>query len=107
MSDKKKMDFTDAYELAHDLKRNLQGVCDSIEIAGSIRRRCPIVGDIEFVARPKFAPGDTDLFGIPTHINLLWPRLDAMAALGEISYRKCGDVYRQFIWRDVQEERIG
>lgn len=42
----------------------LRPVCERIEIAGSIRRNKPIVGDIEIVAIPKiFAPVERDLFG--------------------------------------------
>ena len=99
---KNKMDFLHAYELAHELKSELADVCDHIEIAGSIRRKCDLIGDIEFVARPKYEIGEHDLFGIPTWKSMLWPRLDAMSAERKIVYTKTGNLYRQFLWPQVQ-----
>lgn len=40
-------------KLAERIREELAPFCDRIEIAGSIRRRCPLVGDIDIVALPK------------------------------------------------------
>ena len=42
-----------ALTVAKDLQSALQGVCDRLEIAGSLRRRKDTVGDIELIAIPK------------------------------------------------------
>jgi len=47
------MKLTQATEIAERIKSELAPFCDRIEIAGSIRRRKPEVGDIEIVCIPK------------------------------------------------------
>ena len=61
-----------ATAIANRIREALAPHCYRCEIAGSIRRKKPDVGDIEIVAIPK--PYDTDLFesGIATVINR-WP----------------------------------
>lgn len=56
------------------------------EYAGSLRRRCRDVGDIEHVVIPRFAdlPGD-DLYSTPKRVNLLLQRLDELVAQGTIA----------------------
>jgi DNA polymerase/3'-5' exonuclease PolX len=63
------MKLEQALEIAERIKAELEPHCDRIEIAGSIRRRKPEVGDIEIVAIPK--PYEVDLFssGIATVVN--------------------------------------
>ena len=58
------MKLEQAQVVAERVKAALAPHCERIEIAGSIRRRKPEVGDIEIVCIPKtvFAP---DLFGAP------------------------------------------
>jgi DNA polymerase/3'-5' exonuclease PolX len=51
--------------------------CDRIQVAGSVRRRKEVVGDIEMVAIPRYAPAG--LFGDCT-ASLLWERLHASDA---------------------------
>ncbi len=50
---KEKQRYEDGLIVALKLLAFLQPHCERIEIAGSIRRRCPMVGDIELVAIPK------------------------------------------------------
>lgn len=50
---KEKRLYYEGLRTAEKLKRILAPYCERIEIAGSIRRRCPTVGDIELVAIPK------------------------------------------------------
>lgn len=54
------MNLEAALIIAESIKAQLAPHCDRIEIAGSIRRRKPEVGDIEIVAIPK--PYETGLF---------------------------------------------
>ena len=63
---KQRIPLADAERLAGELVRFLGRVCERIEVAGSIRRQRPEVGDIELVAVPKLvaAPGQVDLFGV-------------------------------------------
>lgn len=42
-----------AISIAEDVKSKLQPYCERIQIAGSIRRECATVGDIEIVCIPK------------------------------------------------------
>jgi len=52
-----------AWNIANDLLQRLQPACERIEIAGSIRRECPKVNDIELVAIPKEIMRQPALFG--------------------------------------------
>ena len=68
------MRLDQATAIAERVKALLAPHCDGIEIAGSIRRRKPDVGDIEIVAIPK--PYDVGLFasGIAPIISA-WPKV--------------------------------
>lgn len=48
------MELEKAKEIAEQLKALLAPWCERIEIAGSIRRRKPAVGDIELLCIPKY-----------------------------------------------------
>lgn len=48
------MELEKARAIAEELKELLAPVCEQIEIAGSIRRRKPDVGDIELLCIPRF-----------------------------------------------------
>jgi len=49
---KGKYPYAEALVAALSLRAKLQPYCDRIEVAGSIRRRCEMVGDIELVGIP-------------------------------------------------------
>ena len=68
------MRLEQALEIAERVKAQLAPHCDRIEIAGSVRRRKPEVGDIEIVAIPK--PYDVGLFasGIAPVVSA-WPKV--------------------------------
>lgn len=68
------MQLDQATAIAERVKTQLAPHCDRIEIAGSIRRRKPDVGDIEIVAIPK--PYDVGLFasGIAPIVSA-WPKV--------------------------------
>lgn len=57
---KTKMALKDAQNLAQELVDRLRFFCDRIEIAGSVRRQKPEVGDIEIIAIPH---PEHDFFG--------------------------------------------
>jgi len=65
--------------------------CESIMLAGSMRRRAESVGDGEAVAVPKLVTYEQrDLFGeivTTTTVDLLWARLDTLADDGLIVKR--------------------
>lgn len=61
MSATTKTPLADAQRTAAHIASTLAPFCDRIEVAGSIRRERPLVGDIEIVALPK---RQTDLLGI-------------------------------------------
>jgi hypothetical protein len=56
---------------------DLAPCCARIQVAGSVRRRKEVVGDIEVVAIPRYVPAG--LFGDCT-ANLLWEHLHASDA---------------------------
>lgn len=53
---KTKMLYEEAHALAEEVKAVLAEGCTRIEIAGSLRRRMAVIGDIELIAIPKMAP---------------------------------------------------
>ena len=61
---KTKIPLEKAQEIARRYLDLLAPVCERIEIAGSIRRKKPLVGDIEIVAIPRTVVSN-DLFGNP------------------------------------------
>ena len=69
MSDtKRRIPLAEAEDLADELLTLLRPACERIEVAGSIRRKKPAVGDIELVMIPKveLRPIGFNLFGEPT-----------------------------------------
>lgn len=73
--------------MAADIALALLGpACERIEVAGSIRREAPDVGDIEVVAVPRRGPQTVDLFGsavgdAPDYLHDLCNRLRAEGRL--------------------------
>lgn len=59
---KTKAPYAERIALAEHLLNLLQPVCERIAIAGSLRRKCATVGDIELVAIPKLII-EQDMFG--------------------------------------------
>jgi DNA polymerase/3'-5' exonuclease PolX len=62
MSDKQKWPRAQALSLATKIKALLVPVCEVVEIAGSLRREKPFVGDIELVFVPKIVSEPDGLF---------------------------------------------
>lgn len=57
------MKIEEAKVVAEWFMEILRPVCERIEIAGSLRRKKPDVGDVEIVCIPKTFPADRTLFG--------------------------------------------
>ncbi len=80
---KAELTYIEAKAMADDIVGLLKPHCIRIEIAGSIRRKKSIIGDIEIVCIPK--PYQTGLFedGIASVVNK-WTKVK-----GELEYQKC------------------
>jgi DNA polymerase/3'-5' exonuclease PolX len=104
MSAGQKIPLAEARELAAGIVKALAPACERIEVAGSIRRCVPEVGDIEIVAIPKRM---TDFLGMPGDSRLLNERLAWAWAAGMMEPIKGGDRYKQFwIHRETAELQI-
>lgn len=86
----KRLPLARAQQLANAIRDELAPGCARIEIAGSIRRRKPEVGDIEIVAIPKRSGG---LFDDQSALD---PLLAALEGTGRFVRIKGGDKYKQY-----------
>ena len=86
MSAGPKLELTRAQKAAGLLLEMLQPFCERIEVAGSVRRQRPMVGDLELVAIPKMGErmqqqaslfGGGPAVGAPVPYSLLWEFLDS------------------------------
>lgn len=68
---KSKIPLAEARTIAEYYRTELAPYCERIEIAGSIRRDKPEVGDIEMVAIPKFKVFGNGMFGGQNKYNSL------------------------------------
>jgi DNA polymerase/3'-5' exonuclease PolX len=91
---KTKRHYTDAIGIALEVVDLLRPACETIEIAGSLRRECALIGDIELVAVPRYA---TNLLGEPDGLQLDW-----LFAEHGIKPSKDGQRYKQFAYQDMQ-----
>jgi len=66
--------LAEAERIASEIIADLLPVCERIQVAGSVRRRKELVGDVELVAIPRYEPAG--LFG-DCHTNALWMHLHA------------------------------
>lgn len=106
---KQRIPLREAETLAEECIDLLRPYCERIEIAGSIRRRRPDVGDIEILCIPKIRnDGAADLFGdIPAEVNLLDERVTQLLITGEFGRRldknghgAVGSRYKRLTYRD-------
>lgn len=81
-SSKGKIPLAHGNSIAARLMFGLKGGCDRIEIAGSLRRRRPFVGDIELLAIPI---ANHDLLGQPLEHTQLDERVASMIDRGELA----------------------
>lgn len=90
MSDTIKRPYELMNQMAERLVKKLAPACERIEIAGSLRRRKAMVGDIELVLIPI---AYTDLFGAPLPGAT---QVDSLLATWPIKLVKNGQKYKQF-----------
>lgn len=91
MSAGKKVPHADALEIANHIVDAISPYCERVEIAGSLRRKRPMVGDIEIVALPLLS---ADLFGEPLP-DAPTP-LDRFLEQKRVRFVKNGARYKQF-----------
>jgi DNA polymerase/3'-5' exonuclease PolX len=96
-----------ALAVAEELLAGIRPFCVRCEIGGSIRRRRPMVKDIEIVAVQKIRRvEEADIFGaknLKEETPELWERLDAWAKEKRIIYAKGGGaLYRQFVYQGMK-----
>lgn len=108
---KVRIPLAQAEEYAAEIVGLLAPACSRIEIAGSIRRRRPDVGDIEIVCIPTLIPViDQDLFSAPIQgepVNLLDSRCLKLIGDGTLDLRPDkngrsanGSRYKRLLYRD-------
>lgn len=101
MSTATKRPRAEVLSAAERLLEALRPGCVRVELAGSLRRQTPAVGDVELVAIPKVEVLEEvdheDLFKRPVKVeyNLLWKALEAVHGL---KFRLMGEKYRSFYW---------
>lgn len=80
--------YDEAWLIACGLGNALLPSCYRVEIAGSLRRRRPDIGDIDLVCEPIVKPA-LDMFDQPTGaaVNLLHNRLDDLVQQGILTKR--------------------
>lgn len=93
MSEGRKMPLVEASKLAEALRSALEPGCERIAIAGSVRRRKPMIGDIEICAIPRF---QEDLFGGAAG-SILDAILERLVAEKRLERIKGGDRYKQYL----------
>lgn len=87
---------------AEDFRALFEGCYDRWEFAGSIRRKCDTIGDIEHVVIPKRAERPTgDLYGSMELINAVRARAEDL-----ISTRKCA-LHNYSVVDGVERNRFG
>lgn len=90
---KTKRPYNEVIPIAQHIVNELSQFCERMEIAGSLRRQRPLIGDIEIVAIPRY---QKDLFGQPkTDIDT---ELDSFlqSKLKPKQLTKNGRKYKQF-----------
>lgn len=89
-SKKRKFEYSTARKVADEIVENLKASCLHITVAGSVRRRCALVSDIEIVYVPKTEnrgdPGD--LFAPLKVFNIATERIDALVKSGFFAKRE-------------------
>lgn len=87
MSDKPRIPLAEAEAVAAELVELLRPAVERIEIAGSIRRRRPDVGDLEICCVPRFAMVAADLFGEGRPVDQLHALCSELISQGELGFR--------------------
>lgn len=99
MSEKQKQPLSRVLLVAQEIAAALLRSCERVEIAGSLRRQKPEIGDIEIVAQPLY---DCDLFGEEMTTSAeLSAELRLLLASGTLVWDEVvsrdGDRYKRFV----------
>jgi DNA polymerase/3'-5' exonuclease PolX len=100
----------DAVEIARAFIDRIDDACDRLVVAGSLRRRLAMIGDIEIVAVPKIERVMTGLLGdIETEVDRLGARLNELLEDGDVSKRldrngapRWGPTLKYLTYRDAR-----
>jgi len=74
--------------VAETLVRHLESHCKRIQVAGSIRRRKPTVGDVELLCIPEFRIQHNLLGEVADKVDLLDRKLQEFIKTGFLDYRR-------------------
>ncbi len=86
MSTGTRLTLSQADALAAKIVAELAPACERIEIAGSVRRRKPTVGDLEILAIPRWGTRPSlDLFAPPEPVDLLDARVAELVHQGMLA----------------------
>lgn len=88
-ADKQRWGLEPALQVAVALRDALLGSVERIEIVGSLRRRKPLVGDVELIYIPRIEPrpNPASLFGEPVETNIADDTLAGLLAAGALAKR--------------------
>lgn len=105
-TDKKHIARGGAKVIAHRFKDDIEQLCQSITIAGSIRRKKAFVGDIEIVCVPKHGqaipPGEMFQRKVNLVRNHIWHHNGGYGDTRLYFIKKGGPRYCQFLWFGMQ-----
>lgn len=89
MTDQRRYPWEEAYKVAAIIAQELRPVCARVQIAGSLRRHKPDVGDVEILYVPitRTEPDPEDLFANRT-VNLADARIEELIRAGVLEKRK-------------------
>jgi len=77
-----------ALAVARELCAELRPVTERLIVAGSLRRRKPLVGDVEILYIPRYLPGaTTDMFAPADPVNAVDAALATLLAAGRLKKR--------------------
>lgn len=93
---KHRISLYDAQLKALPIVEELRPFCQRIEMAGSIRRKCEFVNDIEIVAIPRLEVLQGDLFG-DSEPPMMWPGRRVLDDIEDLEIQKDGTKYIQFM----------
>lgn len=79
-------------------------VCERIEVVGSVRRKKPIVHDVELLLEPKTETREVDLFGTTETVSLFEALYAEVPQSGAIVPIMGGSRLKRFAFRDTQCE---
>jgi len=81
----------EAEEVAAEIVDLMLGTCERIEVAGSVRRRKPDVGDVEIVFAPKVAPTTRPGEMFPVQTSLAHEMIDSLIGAHVLGVRELKD----------------